>query len=657
MTFLTLAVALGSFSPGAATAAVPARFGLQDIQRLQQVGDPQLSPDGRWVSYTVTGCDPGTDRKVTQLWRVRWDGRDNARITHGPHSATKPRWSPDGRELTFLAPGEGEETGTQVWALGVADGHPRLLTRVRGDVQQYAWSPDGKRLALVIAPVEESNDAGAPGPMVFDRYHFKEYDGYVQHARVSRIHLFDLETRELSPLTDSSEFEESDPGWSPDGRRIAFVSNRDAEWERTDNLDVWVAEAYASSRPRRLTTFEGADNGPLAWSPDGRLIAYTQGAPPRYAQYAVQELAVVSVDDGSVVYPAPTLDRDVIQPRFARDGRSVEFLVIDSRNVYPARVPMVGGSVRRSMPGKIVVEDLSRVRGRAVVSIATDAAPAELYAWESGSTRALTNHNARVLSGLQLSSVEDIEFPGADGILVQGLLFKPPDYRVGMRYPTVLWIHGGPYSQDEHAFARTQQLLAAHGYVVLSVNYRGSSGRGRDYARAIAADWGHTDVADLIAGIDFLVAAHIADPDRLGVGGWSQGAIRTNYLIAKDQRFKAAVAGAGSGNAISMYGTDRFVHTYDNEWGAPWTDPRRWMKLSYPLFHADRIRTPTLFAGGQDDFNVPIAGSEQMYQALKSLRVPARLVIYPGERHGLSRVSFSQDLLARTLEWFEQYLR
>jgi dipeptidyl aminopeptidase/acylaminoacyl peptidase len=221
----------------------------------------------------------------------------------------------------------------------------------------------------------------------------------------------------------------------------------------------------------------------------------------------------------------------------------------------------------------------------------------------------------------------------------------------------LLIIHGGPNGQDQHSFSFDREFFAANGYVVLSVNYRGSSGRGAAYQKAIFADWGNKEVVDLLGAVDAAVAAGVADPDRLGLGGWSYGGILTDYTIATDRRFKAAVSGAGSALQLSMYGNDQYITQYENEIGLPWKTRDLWLKISYPFFQADKITTPTLFMGGEKDFNVPIIGGEQMYQALKSLGVDTQLVVYPGQFHGLTTPSYQRDRLERFLAWFDKYLK
>jgi dipeptidyl aminopeptidase/acylaminoacyl peptidase len=272
----------------------------------------------------------------------------------------------------------------------------------------------------------------------------------------------------------------------------------------------------------------------------------------------------------------------------------------------------------------------------------------------------LTSHNAALLGELKLGAVEPRSFKSG-GVEVHSLLVKPPGFDPAKKYPLLLWIHGGPNGQDDHSlsidgYQFEPQIFAAKGYLVLRVNYRGGSGRGMGYASTIMADWGHKEVQDLLAGVDYEVAHGNADPKRLAVGGWSYGGLLTDYTIASDRRFKAAICGAGSGNQIATYGSDEYVMQYNAELGPPWVNTALWLKVSYPFFHADRIHTPTLFLGGQNDFNVPIIGGEQMYQSLRTLSVPARLIVYPGEHHVFTRPSFVVDLAGRMSEWLGEYV-
>jgi dipeptidyl aminopeptidase/acylaminoacyl peptidase len=252
--------------------------------------------------------------------------------------------------------------------------------------------------------------------------------------------------------------------------------------------------------------------------------------------------------------------------------------------------------------------------------------------------------------------VEPIEFPSADGTTIHGFLVKPVDYVAGRRYPTILRIHGGPVYQFSHEFMEDWQVLAASGFAVVAANPRGSSGRGFEFSKAIYADWGNLDTTDVLAAVDHAVKIGVADPERLGLGGHSYGGILTDQVIARDARFKAAVSSAGVANVYGSYGVDMYIREYELELGLPWRDRAAYDRVSFPFFHADRIRTATLFLCHELDENVPCIGSMQMYQALRSLDVPTRLVIYPGEYHGLSVPSYLRDRMQRVLDWYSLYL-
>lgn len=640
---------------------------VSDLQSMRHVSDPQVSPDGRWVAYELEQMDTVADEMRTQLWKVSWDGKQRLALTHTSSSATRPRWSPDGTTLAFLSqrgsttkkPDEGDEPTTQVWLLNSLGGEAQPLTDVRGEISDFAWSPDGRRLALVMREADDaSRRADAkPTPLVIDRYRFKDdSEGYWHEGtKLSRVYLYDIASKSLSALTNDGRFQENDPVWSPDGSRIAFVSNRDDQWDRTINEDIWVIEARPGATPQRLSKSPGADTTPV-WRPDCTEILYVEGPEPKFAYYGPNRLAVVASNGGEPRYPAASLDRDVSGASFSLDGKFIDFIVDDDRQVYLASVRTNGGPITRKLDGPRVVRSPSNRSGHTAVIVSDATTPAEVYAWEKNRLRALTSHNQEWLTGVDLARTQALEFSAADGTKISALLTTPRDHVPGRRSPLLLWIHGGPYGQDDYAFDFERQLFAAQGYSILQVNYRGSSGRGAAFGHGIFADWGNKDLTDLLDGVNHVIALGIADPTRMMVGGWSNGGIMTNYVIARDPRFKAAVSGAGYGNLISFYGFDQYTSVYDTELQAPWVDPELWMRLSYPLFEANKIRTPTLYVCGQLDFNVPLIGSEQMYQALKSLNVPTQLIIYPDEHHGISRPSFQLDRLQRYLAWYAKHL-
>ncbi|MHC9085993.1 S9 family peptidase [Luteimonas sp. RIT-PG2_3] len=637
---------------------------IDDLSRLADVDDIQVSSDGLRVAYVVGTIDAGADKRNRQVWSVDWSGGVPVQLTRGEQSASTPRWSPDGQSLAFLREGPKAERGDQVWLLDRRGGEAAMLTDLEGGVSDFAWSPDGKRLALLHrptpAPAKDADGEEIPRPVVIDRFQFKsDGDGYRQKQAARRIHLFDIASRQSTVLNAGAESDEEAPTWSPDGTRIAFLGNRDKDADRSDSSKLYVSDARAGATPRQLTDFPGrGSDGPLAWSPDGTRIAFVRGDVPKYWLYSQPRLAVVPVAGGEAQVQVLTeaLDRDVSDPVFSADGRSIDVLVTDTRNRYRLRVSAADGKTQPLSAADGVISAVHSGGGHTAVLFSHDDRPNEVYAIASGKLRALTAHNAALLAEVTLARSEDIQFTASDGVEVHGLLTRPPGKSGARGLPTVLWIHGGPYGQDEHVFDTERQVFAANGYAVLQINYRGGNGRGRAFGRGIHGAWGTRDVADLLEGVDHVVASGVADPKRLVVGGWSQGGILTNYLIATDTRFRAASSGAGAGNHISLYGSDQYVYGYEQEFGTPWKNTETWLKMSRPFFQADRIRTPTLYVGGLADFNVPIVGGEQMYQALQSQGVPTQLVIYPGEHHGISRPSFVRDLFTRYLDWFGKHL-
>ncbi|HEY0670664.1 MAG TPA: S9 family peptidase, partial [Longimicrobiales bacterium] len=456
----------------------------------------------------------------------------------------------------------------------------------------------------------------------------------------------------------AGDFDDSNPTWSPDGRYIAFVSKREGDDpDRAHNSDVFLMEAKNGAAPRRLTNWQHGDSGPLSFTADGKSLLYMQGRETRLSAYNQPVMALLPLAGGQPRLLAESLDRDVSNARISPDGRKVLFTLTDDTRSYLARLDVSSGKVERiAVADRVIGSVNSNTSGRTAVTLSTPRQPSEIFAFDRGDYRRLTNHNEELLQEVHLVDAERIAFPTTDGVEVHGMLYKPNGYTAGTRYPTLIRIHGGPNAQDGYNFDFEKQLFAANGYVVIAPNYRGSNGRGKAWKDAIYADWGNKEVVDVLAAADWAVQSGIGDPDRLGIGGWSYGCITTDYTIATDTRFKAATCGAGSALQMSMYGSDQYIIQYEQELGAPWKNPDLWMKLSWPFFKADRIKTPTLFLGGEKDFNVPIIGSEQMYMALKSQGVPTELVVYPNEKHGIRRPTFQKDRYERYLAWYAKHL-
>jgi dipeptidyl aminopeptidase/acylaminoacyl peptidase len=654
---------------------------LDDLGRIKDVRDPQCAPDGKTVAFVVSQIDVKEDKAGSgHVWTVGIDGQNERQLTSSTEGESSPRYSPDGKYLSFTSSRPGKAKGNQVWLLDRRGGEAFQLTEVKGRLRGYEWSPDSKRLALVISdpdpdapetPTESGGSAAAkpakaPKPIVIDRYKYKQdVEGYLLSGRHTYVYLFDIGARSLDRLTKGTA-DESSPSWSPDGTRIAFLSNRHEDPDRDPSTQLFIADAKKESTEKALTPITSrGGRGKPEFSPDGKSIAFLEGDDKKYGAYGMEHLTIVAADGSALpqrVAASEALDRGISQPRWSDDGKTVYAIVTDDMSAYGARIPVGAGSASAMTDRPIVLGPRHSAGSCAVAISGDDTHPNEVYSASvvGGKLKfqPLSHQNDALFAELELGTTEEVRATSKDGTEVHGLLTTPPHYTAGSKIPMLLRIHGGPNAQDQHSFAFERQWFAANGYAVLAVNYRGSAGRGAKFSKAIWADWGHYEVDDLQAMVDQVVKMGVADPGKLGVGGWSYGGILTDYMIASDNRFKAATSGAGTAFTVAFYGTDQYIIQYDNEIGPPW-EPKAWetyQKLSYPFLHADRIKTPTLFLGGERDFNVPVQGGQQMYQALRSLNVDTRLVIYPNEFHGIARPSYVRDRYERYLAWYESHI-
>ncbi len=632
--------------------ATPRALIAEDLRAIKAPDDPVFSSDGRQVAYTlddrihVVAAAGGEARAVTTAGNASWN----------------PFWSKDGRALYFLSDRSGSN---QLWKLTLDSfGEAEQVTDFTQGIESLNFSRDESRLLLRFTEEslkpKEGDQAGekpAPKPFVITRLEFKEDagEGYLTGDRAEHLYGYDLGSKTLKPLT-SGPYSESGADWSPDGRRIVFVSNRETESDASYKSDLWLVAADNTDRGQTLTrlTNDDATKSDPAWSPDGTQIAFLTAAD---GVYASPQLAILPAAGGTARILAGPLDAWVTSFRWSADGEWIYFLYDFESGTRLARVRVKDDRVESLLGGDVNVSAMDVAKGGAIVVRAEEANGApELYMVARGGLRRLTRTNDEFLASVAIGRKEKARFKSADGTEVEAFVTKPPSFVAGRRYPTILHIHGGPVGQFAWGYDVKTQYFAANGYVVVEPNPRGSTGRGAKFVSAIHRTWGITDYDDVIAAVDHVIAQGYADPERLAVFGYSYGGYMTNTVITRTTRFKAAASGAGHSYIAANFGHDIYQKWYNWELGVPWENREKYDALS-PLLKAGQVTTPTIFLGGRDDWNVPVLNAELFYQSLRRRDIDSQLVVYPDTHHGDWSAEFEKDYAERVLGWFDKYLK
>ena len=633
-------------------------IGPNDIYRLSTISSPKISPEGNWVLYSVSSIDSAKDKFSSKLYMVSADGKETVALTEQTKGASNYNWSPDGKYISFLAEGKEEEEGSQLYLMDRRGGEPIQVTHIKGELEAYHWFKDGKHLIFTIKDFNYADTAKSKNrkPYEIDRYRFKaDYEGYLDN-RKTHLYSFELATKKLDTLTRGN-YNESDVSISSDGKTIAYASNVTASPDQNDNTSIFLLALAAAQKPIKLTNYKGSNRSPK-FSPDNQSLAYLQASSEdAYDMYDLQQLAVIDLKTKAVKLLTKNYDRSIANIVWANDSKSVFALVEDDRLQNIMQINASSGEVKAFTNEIAVYNGLDiNANGTMVALYSNTATPDEIYiASNNNSFQRITYLQDSFLAPLKKVWVKGISAVASDKNKVNGILYLPDSN--SKKLPLILFIHGGPVGQDDYSFDITRQIYAAAGYAVAAVNYRGSSGRGANYTKTIYADWGNKEVKDIIAITNQLIKEGIADSTKLAIAGWSYGGILANYTIATDTRFKAAVSGAGSSLMLSFYGTDQYITQYEPELGKPWNNLKKWLDVSYPFFKVKEIKTPTLFMASQADFNVPVVGAEQMYQAFKSEGIPTQLIIYPNQNHGIRVPSYLVHRYNSHLNWFKTYLK
>jgi dipeptidyl aminopeptidase/acylaminoacyl peptidase len=624
-----------------------ARFAEQ-LLSLQSIGDVEASPDAQVILFTVTLPDLKANRERE---RLMWFNGSTAPVPGAPEGAHSPRWSRDGSRFAYIADGA-------IWTQGRTDKAPqRVCSYAAGNAflskvgNMLAWSPDGRHLAFA------GTDQPAPppaDPIVISRIQYKTRTALSDNRRA---HIYVVPAAGGTPrqLT-SGAYDEHSIDWGGDGREIVFLSNREPDPDAHLNYDIYSVEVQ-SGRIRHITHTPGVEMDPHV-SPDGKQIAYIA------TTHAVTTIDSVAEDAHVWVVPfsggAPrelngALDRRCTSPRWRPTGESIVYLAADHGKNVIYETPAAGGASTALLNDKAQVASLS-VSRNIVFAYSNVSTPVELGILAESQAVPLTSLNSA--AGWHLSLPETVHFSSFDGQEVEGWFY--PALSNERRAPMILSIHGGPHGQFGYGFNPLFQFLARSGYATLAINPRGSTGYGGKFSEATLNDWGGGDYRDLMAGVDAVLKTHPdIDPERLGVTGPSYGGYMTDWIITQTPRFKAAVAVASVSDLISFYATSLYqdlVHAEFN--GYPWKGENSWTLWKHsPLAHVAKAQTPTLFLHGEQDNDVHITQSEEMYTALRQRGVEAELVRYPREGHGFHEPQHILDSRLRTVKWMDRYLK
>jgi dipeptidyl aminopeptidase/acylaminoacyl peptidase len=645
----------------------------EDVYALRSVGDPRLSPDGRRVAYVVSRTDEEANTYRTAIWVAALDGSEEPRqFTSGERNDGSPRWSPDGRWLAFVSNREGDEKKAkgQLYVLPADGGEPRKLTDGKESVESIAWSPDSTRIAFarrVPDEAYEEEDDRKRAPRRFTRVFFK-LDG-VGWTGDRRKHVFvvGLDGDDERQLTDG-DCENDTPAWSPDGKRIVFWSMRGERWDVEFVEALYELELDSDgAEPKRLSQpDESASNA--SFSPDGSRIAYIR-APEDGTYPHHSHIAVMNADGSDRRVLTASLDRQCAPFPLARepvwDGDRVAFAVEDGGNVHLYTVAADGSADPELLVGGEQFTGLfDLVDGALVYTASTYDRPHELFA---GDGKRITSVCDDFVAGRELAPVERFTATSADGTEVDAWLVRPPDFDEGKRYPVLLTIHGGPFSQYGTGFFDEVQVYAGAGYCVLFSNPRGGSGYSEEWGRAIRGTgngdgpgWGTVDYEDVMGVVDTALENYpFLDADRLGVLGGSYGGYLTSWIVGHTKRFRAALSERSVNHLVSAFGSSDLFWVFERQFGGPmWEDVDAWLRMS-PAIYARDIETPLLIVHSETDLRCNIEQGEHLFIQLRLLGKEVEMLRFPAEGHELSRSGSPIHRVQRfeaILEWFGRYL-
>ena len=645
----------------------------EDYFAFEFIGDPNISPDGKLVAYVITRIDRAQNRRSSSIWMVPIDGsRTPWQFTTSPQTSNSPRWSPDGKSIAFLSsrpesaapPATGaaaEQPRNQVYLLSMSGGEARRVTNLKNGVSTFRWSPDGTRLVVVSRIGPSDSRTGDPKERSDVRHYknsnYKFNDSGWFDDRRTHFWMVDVKSGEAKQITEGNDWNDSDPQWSPDGKRIAFVSNRTGkEFDEDRNSDVWVINADGTGKLTKISDHLESDNQPR-WSPDGKWIAFTGEIQDR--DHPKIYLAPANGGAPSTL-AANGLDLIPGGLEWSADGKSIYFEtgVKGETHLFRVDVPSKTVSQVTSGPRAVRNVDFNFGTGRMAYLANDFKSPDNLYVADlSGNNeRKLTSLNETLWKQLKLADVERFTYKSADNWDIDAFFVKPINWHEGRKYPMILSVHGGPAGQYGVDWYHEFQVYAAKGYAVLFTNPRGSTGYGQKFERGIVGEWGGKDYIDIMNGVDAALKRYPwIDQERMGVTGGSYGGYMTNWIVGHTGRFKAASAGASLSDLADTYYLSEGGEFMVDYFKRPWENAASYVEHS-PMTYADNVTTPLLIQHGEADPRVPIAGAWKFYRTLKAMGKTVELEIYPRGGHVLREPMQQREQMRRNLEWFAKWI-
>src|SRR5947207_9460744 len=662
----TVVIAIGSL--GFAAAANPQGFVSSDLSRLRSVGGVAASPDGKRLANTVVMRDrPG--RPYGQLWIMDLSTQKSVRVGGDKDSGGSGVWSPDSKWITFSGH-QGDKgglfvvrpDGSEVTFLAEAHGTNSPLPGMGNEI---SWSPDSKQIAFVSSTPDPRAAEASGDPMVITRYLYKPDagEGMTRFNDNQRLHIFvvDAATKQVRQLTQG-DFDEHSVDWSPDGKKILFGSNREPNQDEFFNYDLFTLNV-ADGSIQRLTATEYNEYDAI-WSPDGKQIAYRgtrRGITDRETTMEDTHVWVMNANGGSRREIGAVIDNRQGAPHWSADSSALYFTVQDRGNNVLMRLPVSGGTAQYVVKerGGVFSFSVSKDGGLFYAYSSPSDLPQLYQKTGSGAPKKLTDLNADTLAGKQMGEVESLTFISNDNKFeVEAFLTRPIGMSASSKHPLIVNIHGGPHGQNGPAFNFRNQVFAAHGYAVLNVNFRGSTGYGQKFADAVFGDQNGNEAQDVLYAVSAAVRRYLwIDRERLGIEGVSYGGQRTDWLITQTNELKAAIPTAGIANLVS-YNYMTYYNQYEEMEFGQFLHQGNLMDVAWErsaLKHVAAAHTPTMLMHGENDNDVPIAEAEQFFIALKDVGTEAIFVRYPREGHGLSETGHVIDSTDRCIAWYEKH--